>query len=122
MNWATDTFKLALITSAYVPSLAHTVWADVSTNEVADGLGYTIGGLTLTNNLITDAGMFTDDLIWTNLTKTFRYGVIYKVGLANALQDPLFAYILWNDANLDRVINGIDFGVYQHADGIIKFI
>lgn len=122
MVWSTDTFKLALVTSAYTPSTAHTQWADVSTHEVAAGSGYTTGGVTLTNNTITNVGFFTDDLLFSSLTKTFRYGVIYKVGTANGLTNPLFCYILWNSLNIDKVISGIDFAVYIPATGLIRLL
>lgn len=122
MDWVSDTFKLALITSSYTPSTAHTQWSDVSTYEVASGSGYTTGGLALTNNSITNAGLFTDDLLFSTLTKTFRYGVIYKVGTANGLTNPLFCYILWNSLNVDKVITGIDFAVYIPATGLVRFL
>lgn len=122
MNWVTDDFKLALVTSAHTLSNAHTVWADVSAHEVATGGGYTTGGLALANKTVTNEGLFADDLLWTALNKTFRYGVIYRVGLVNGLTDPLFCRILWNTNDTDKVINSIDFAAYIPATGLVRFL
>lgn len=47
VNWASDSIKMALLTSAYTPSLStHVHWSDVSANEVT-GTGYTAGGVAL---------------------------------------------------------------------------
>lgn len=108
MDWDTDTFKLALVSSAYTFNPAHTVWADVSAAELAAGDGYTTGGNALTtsiSNIMLDA----DNVVFTALDKTFRGGVLYKEGTANALVNPLVGYILYIDTPADVVNPGIDF-------------
>lgn len=47
INWPSDSIKMALLTASATPSLS--TWANYSdlTNEVANGSGYTTGGVTL---------------------------------------------------------------------------
>lgn len=119
LDWDTDTFKLALVTDAYTFSAAHTVWADASAAEVASGNGYTTGGATLTTSL-DNTKLDANDVTFTALDKTFRGAVIYKVGTANALVNPLIGYILFNDAPADIVSPGIDFVVIINALGLFS--
>jgi len=69
LDMDTHTFKAALMTSGFVFTAANTVWADVSANELANGFGYTTGGLALTNVTWSQtAGKVTfdfDDPTWT---------------------------------------------------------
>lgn len=63
-----DDIKCALLDSGWTPSLAGDEnWADISANEIA-GVGYTAGGLSVTNpTYIDDAGTVTfdcDDPSW----------------------------------------------------------
>lgn len=121
----TDTLKVALVTSAYTKNLAHTVWADISTNEVATGDGYTTGGAALANSDVTHSGAVAtwdgDDVTWTALTKTFRYGVIYKVGTANSIVNPVIGIILFDTAPADVAISGTDFVIQWNASGIYSW-
>lgn len=93
----TDTIKLMLVTSAYVPNVdTHTKRSDI-TNEVV-GSGYTAGGVTLTNKSVSvdnalNKGVFTADAITIpSASITARGGVLYKSrgGLASA--DEIIAY------------------------------
>jgi hypothetical protein len=52
--WETDTVKVALCTTTYTPSAAHTQYADL-TNEVANGNGYTTGGAAVTVGAVTNS-------------------------------------------------------------------
>ena len=77
-----QTFKIALYTSAATLSAATTVYA--TTNEVT-GTGYTAGGNTLTiaaNPASSGTTAFLDfaDTTWTDATITARGALIYKVG------------------------------------------
>lgn len=47
INLATDTFKVALLNSSHAFDATDDQWADVSANEIANGLGYTTGGAIL---------------------------------------------------------------------------
>ena len=48
INLSTDTLVMILATTAYVPAPnTDALWSAVSANEVATGLGYTVGGVVL---------------------------------------------------------------------------
>lgn len=99
------TFKMALLTSSYTPSLAHDEYADL-TNEVANGNGYTTGGETLTG--ITwgqTSGVATfdsDAVVWTASggTITARYAVIYDDTASNK---NLIGYVLLDTTPADLI-------------------
>lgn len=93
----TDTIKLMLVTSTYVPNIdTHTKRSDI-TNEVV-GTGYTAGGVTLANKTVsvnntTDRGVFTADPIdITTATITARGCVLYKSRGGASSADELIAY------------------------------
>ena len=93
----TDTIRLMLVTSTYVPNIdTHAKRSDI-TNEVV-GVGYTAGGVTLANktvtiNTATDACVFTADAInIPNATITARGCVLYKSRGGVASADELIAY------------------------------
>lgn len=93
----TDTIKLMLVTSTYVPNQdTHTKRSDI-TNEVT-GTGYVAGGFALVNksvtqNNTTDAGVFTADAInIPNATITARGCVLYKSRGGASSADELIAY------------------------------
>ena len=111
----TDTLKIALVTSAYTPSLAHTQWADVSANEVSSGSGYTTGGITLSGVTAADANIDFDDPVWTSLTKTFRYAVCYKSGSGGGYTNPLLFYVLLNSDPADIVSSGSNYSLIINA-------
>lgn len=77
----THTFKLALVSDSYTPDADDTVWADISSNELGSGNGYTTGGETLTSVTWTRSGSTTtfdaDNVSWTSATFTARYGILY---------------------------------------------
>lgn len=111
----TDTIKIALVTSSYTPSTAHTQWSDVSSNEVSSGSGYTTGGVTLANPVATNSNIDFDDPVWTSLTKTFRYGVCYKSGSGGGLTNPLLFYFLFDTTPADIVNTGSNFSIELNA-------
>ena len=60
-------------------------WADVSANEVA-GTGYTTGGKEITGKSVTQGSptIFDgDDVVWTNITVSVYYAVLYDDTLTN---------------------------------------
>jgi hypothetical protein len=79
------TFRIALYTSAATLGAATTVYS--STNEVANGSGYTTGGVTLVNVTPTLSGATAifdfGDAQWTNATFTARGALIYNTSQAN---------------------------------------
>lgn len=123
-DWGTTTAKLALLTSGYTFSAAHTAFdngaddaTDPSFNEVTTGDGYTTGGATLTCT-ISDTAIDANDVTWTALTKTFRQGVIYFDDTVEGVAKPLLFRVLFDDTPADITIPGIDFVVVWNASGI----
>lgn len=102
-----DTFKCALfLSTSNCATLTHTVFANL-TDQVANGNGYTSGGYTLLSVTWTEAsGTVTFDSAdpqWTATggSITARFAVIYKVGTANSITDPLIAYCLLDTTPAD---------------------
>jgi len=97
INFASDTFKVMLVTSAYTADKdAHTKRSDI-TNEVS-GTGYTAGGAAATVTVTKDLA---NDRIDTSLggislssaTVTARGAVYYKARGGASSADNLVAYI-----------------------------
>lgn len=118
-----DTLKLALLTNVYVPNLStDKIWGDISTHEVATGAGYTTGGETLTGVTVTNTTNLkidANDVTWTALTKTFRYGVIYANVTRNTFVNPLIACYLFDNTPADVVVSGTNWTVQWSASGIL---
>jgi len=117
-----DTIKVMLVTSAYLPDVDNHDFKDDITNEVS-GTGYTAGGQALANKAVIqdnsgDKAIFdADDLIWTNSTITARGAVIYKdTGVAST--SPLICYI---DFGSDKSSYGGDFKIEWSSQGILSF-
>lgn len=100
--------SVALLDNTYTPDLVnHQVWDDVSNYEIAWTTGtpgaYENGGLIIGNRLINydnpskTATLTADPVVWTNLTGTVRYAVIYAwtgmalLGLIDFGSDRVFA-------------------------------
>jgi len=119
--------KLALLTKDYVPDLEnHNVWAHLS-NEVADGNGYTLGGKALTGADISRVGNIitwsADDVVFLNLTKTFKYGVLYLDDTVDGVVKPLVLVIDFDDTTTesDVTVASTNYAVEWHEDGIWEF-
>jgi len=91
---AADTLKIALYTSS--ASLDAATTAYTTSNEVANGNGYTTGGETLANKTVSTSGTTAffdaDDPTWTSASFTARGALIY------------------NDTNGDKAIAILNFG------------
>ena len=103
----TDTIKIALYTSS--ATLNATTTAYTTSNEVANGNGYTTGGVTLANaSVITNStsGCFdSDNPEWTSATFTARGALIY------------------NDTESDLAIAVLDFGGdFSVAGGTFRIV
>jgi len=96
INFASDTFKVMLVTSSYTPNKdTHEDRADV-TNEVT-GTGYTAGGVATTPTITLDTTNDRVDITfsnvsWASATITARAAVIYK-STGTAANDTLIAYV-----------------------------
>ena len=117
----TGKINLALITYLGAYNAAHTIWADLSTYEVATGAGYTTGGEPLASLSVTSARFDADDVTWSSLTKTFRAGILYQNDTYKTIVKPLIAFILFDSAPADIVMAGINFQVIWNGAGIITF-
>lgn len=123
VDFDTDTIKVMLCTSTYVPSAtAHATKSSV-TNEVT-GTNYTAGGKTLTSPTVVDAtGTITfdaADVTWTASDTGFtnaRYAVIYK-DTGTAATSTLIAYI---DFGADKTNVGGDFSIVFNSAGIVTW-
>lgn len=122
INLATDTIKVALVTSSYTPDIdADVFWDDVSANEVSASGSYTAGGATLSVSNSTDdtddEGVFdATDVSWTSATITARYAVIYK-STGTPATSPLIALI---DFGSDQASTAGTFTITFAAEGIIN--
>lgn len=117
--------RMVLVTSSYTPDQsADDTWSDVSTNEVADGGGYSTHGKAVTmsntrSSLVTTIDC--DDQTWTTSTITAKYAVLVKDANAdNALAgtDQLIAYCDLNDGGGSLSSTSADFAVSINASGI----
>lgn len=102
-----DTLKIALYTSS--ATLNATTTAYTTTNEVANGNGYTTGGVALTNASViinSTSGCFdSDNPEWTSATFTARGALIY------------------NDTESDLAIAVLDFGGdFSVAGGTFRIV
>lgn len=122
INLATDTIKLALVTSSYTPNIDNdNFWDDVSANEVGASGSYSAGGATLTvtgsTDNINDKGVFdATDVSFTSATITARYAVIYK-STGTASTSPLIAYI---DFGSNVISTGGTFSILFSSQGILN--
>jgi hypothetical protein len=114
--------KVALVTSSYTPDIdTHEDYADI-TNEVANGNGYTTGGVVLANKAVTkdttdDEGVFdADNAAWTDSTITARGAVVY-VDTGTDSTSILIAYF---DFGEDKVSSAGTFTIAWNAEGIIN--
>lgn len=121
----TDTFKVALVSSSYTFSAAHTVWADASANEISNA-GYTAGGATLgTISWSHSSGTATFDAADTTWTATStslvaRRAVIYKSGTANSITNPLIASVLLDTTPADVTVTATNvLTLAWNASGIL---
>ena len=116
----TQTFKIALYTSAANLSAATTAYS--ATNE-ASGAGYTAGGQALSVSVVpTSTGITAflsfSDVTWTATTLTARGALIYK---ADGVTNPAVAVL---DFGEDKQTNAgdfvINFPLADSANAIIK--
>lgn len=120
-----DTFKCQLHTSSHTPSLSlDAVKADLD-NEVANGSGYTTGGVTLSSVTWTESsGTVTFDAAdpaWTASggTITGRYAIILD-DTPTSPADPLVAYSLLDNSPADvSVTDGNTLTIQLNASGIL---
>lgn len=116
----TDTIKVALVTSSYVPNQSTDDFFNDITNEVT-GTGYSAGGNTLTSATVTQdnankRSIFSGATVtWPASSITARGAILYKsTGVSST--SPLIAYI---DFGSDLVTVGATFTVAWNSTGIL---
>ena len=126
-DWLTSDIRLALLSSNYTFSAAHSLFdngannpTDPSFSELLNGNGYTTGGTALTGKTIDADALNAAPVTFTALDKTFRQGVIYINATVDTLAKPLLLRILFDDSagGTDVTIAGVNFTVNWSASGI----
>lgn len=105
------TVKMALVSSAWTPDVTVTgnsLWADMSANEIANGNGYTTGGVALGSMVataITGGYKFASaSPSWTasgGSIPAWRYAVIYVVGTLWGKVNPVIGYFVGDSTPAD---------------------
>lgn len=123
-------FSVILVTSSYTPALTHSTYADVSSNEVANGYGYTTGGdFPGTVTWTESSGTVTFDSVdpaWTASggSITGRYAVLVHVAAGSGVPqstDKIMAYCLLDNAPADvTAVDGADFTIQLAAGGYFQ--
>ena len=119
--YATDTIKVALVTSAYPPNQDTDQFFSTIVNEVT-GTGYTAGGATLASKTSTYVAasntvqLDAADTSWANSTITARYAIVYK-STGTASTSPLLGYV---NFGADVVSSGGAFNITWDANGILN--
>lgn len=127
VDWAADTIKVSLHSSAYTPNQDTDEFFTAATSELPTANGYTAGGATLgTKSRTTDAASNevrydAADVAWTPAageTLTARYAVVRKdTGVAGT--SPLLGYV---DFGADVSATGAAFTLQWDATGVLKAV
>src|SRR5688572_26435818 len=98
VDWLDHVIKVTLHTSGYTPDQDAHDYKDDLASEVANGGGYTTGGVTLANKTIGyTAGtnvtkLDADDAVWPTATITARTAVVQDTSPATDATRPLICY------------------------------
>lgn len=123
-------FRLALVSSAWTPNnTTDELWAVASGSEIANGNGYTTGGLVPPSAVLSQtAGVvkFTSSpVVWTATgtgIPAWRRGVLYYLGTLNGKVNPIVAHFLGDSTPADVPLTtaGNTLTVTMNASGIIS--
>lgn len=118
--------KLSLHTATYAPDRDAHEFHDDATNECAASGNYSTGGKTLGTVTVGVDGtghfayLDAEDAVWTALTTTARYGVLYDATTTVDSTSPLIGYI---DFGGNQSPAGVDFTITWAAPasgGVVK--
>lgn len=101
-----DNFKIALMDSGHTFNAANTAWANVSANEIANGNGYTSGGVLVAN------------VIWAQTSGVIKFAFDNPSWTASggSIANVTDA-VLYDDTHAsDLLICSIDFGETKTAE------
>lgn len=127
VDWASDTIKVTLHSSAYTPSVsADEFFSDIG-SELSTANGYTAGGATLAGKSVTVTGTVTSyrasATTWTPgaaETLTARYAVVWQ-DTGSAATSPVLAYVLLDNTPADVSATNADFTLtWDATDGVFK--
>jgi hypothetical protein len=130
LNATAANFRLALVSSAWTPANAtDELWAAASANEIANGNGYTTGGLVPPSIVLSQSGgvvKFTSNpVVWTASgtgIPAWRRAVLYYLGTLNGKVNPLVAHFLGDStpADVPLTTSPNTLTVTMNASGIIS--
>lgn len=129
VDWATDTIKVSLHTSAYTPNQATDEFFSTVTGELATANGYTAGGLALSSKAVVVTSLTTAYRAaassWTagaGQTITARYAVVRK-DTGTASTSPVLAYCLLDSTPADVSATNAAFLItWDATDGVFKVV
>jgi len=129
LNAASANFRLALVTSAWTPNNAtDELWAVASGNEIANGNGYTTGGVapgSFVLNQTTGTVKFTSAAAQWTASGTgipaWRRAVLYYLGTLNSKVNPIVCHCLGDStpADVPLTTSGNTLTITPNAAGII---
>jgi hypothetical protein len=123
INFTSDAIKIGLLTSSWTPSQTANHWSDVNGNEVANGNGYTTGGVALGSPTNVVAGstqtLSGANVSWTSSGSGFStaYAIGYDSTPGTAGTDPLIFYV--DLGGTQTVAGGAVLTIAWNASGII---
>jgi hypothetical protein len=122
-------FRVALVSSAWTPNnTTDELWAVASGSEIANGQGYTTGGLVPPSAALTQSAgtvKFTSSpVVWTATgtgIPAWRRAVLYYLGTLNSKVNPLVAHFLGDStpADIPLTTAGNTLTITMNASGII---
>lgn len=108
---AAGSIKCALVNNSYIPdysSTGDTIWANISSYEIANGNGYSTGGYALSNIAVSVISggykLSSSSAIWTasgGSISAWRRAVFYFYGTLGGLTNALIASVLGDDTPAD---------------------
>lgn len=118
MDLLSDALRLTLHTATYAPNMSTNETKADATNELATAGGYTALGQALANKVYVATALVTkldaDDVTWTAVTITFRYGVLWD-DTPTAPADPLICLF---DTGGSQALTAVDLAFQFAAGGI----
>lgn len=122
---AQNTYKVALFTSSYTPSVSTDQEYTFLSGEVANGNGYTTGGNSLTSVTYTATGgvgtFDAADVVWTASggSITARYAVLYIDSVTSGTYDLIGYFVLDNTPADVTATDGNTLTIQWNASGIL---
>jgi hypothetical protein len=124
---AAQPLTVALLTSTYTFSAAHSLFSDL-TNELTTTGGYTAGGLALSSLALTQAAPVSNltaaNAVWTASgggIAAFRYAAVYINATVNSIVKPLLFLLDNNGADVAATTAPNTLTIAWNATGIFQY-